>query len=169
MAREEVQIGKEVKLIPIWAWALGALAFSGMQVLFHVWVPTQHNPPPLPLRIFLGLLTGIVFFFWFLLLGYVNRDAGRRKMNRALWTLLVIFIPNGIGFILYFLLRHPPMQTCPKCLATVEPGFNYCPKCHYSLTPTCPHCRRPVRPGDVYCAYCGQELAAAPTEQKLAR
>jgi hypothetical protein len=32
-------------------------------------------------------------------------------MNSLVWTLLVIFIPNGIGFIIYFLTRQPLLQS----------------------------------------------------------
>lgn len=167
MTREDVHIGEEVKIIPAWAWVLAALAFTGMQLLFHVYIPQQHNPPPFAFRLFLGLITGTVFFFWFLLLGYVNRDAGRRGMSRALWTVLVIFIPNGIGFILYFLLRRPLSQCCPQCGTMVEPGFNFCPKCHFNLTPACTQCSHAVRHGDVYCAYCGASLGVSPEAKVL--
>ncbi len=160
MAREEVHIGQEIKIIPLWAWIVAPLIFVGMQLFMHLWIPTQHNPPPLAVRIVAGLLAGIALGFYILLIGYVNRDAGRRGMSRTLWTLLVIFIPNGIGFIIYFLLRQPLLQHCPQCQTTIEAGFNFCPKCHFNLNPTCPHCSKPVRAGDMYCPYCGQELDA---------
>ncbi len=165
MAREEVHAGEELKIIPGWAWMLAPLGFLGMQLLFNVYVPSQRNPPPVGLRIGLGLFLGLLLFFWFLLIGYVNRDSKRRGMSRALWTLLVIFIPNGIGFIIYFLIRQPLSMPCPHCGTRVEPGFNFCPKCQFNLTPTCPHCSRPVRHGDVFCAYCGQELNASAQPQ----
>ena len=165
MSREQIHVADEVKIIPVWAWVAAPLVFIGIQLLFHVYIPAQKNPPPLGFRLGLGLFTGLVFFFWWLLIGYVNRDSGRRGMNRVLWTILVIFIPNGIGFILYFLIRQPLMMACPQCGARVDPAFNFCPKCHFNLTPTCPHCSRPVRSGDVFCPYCGQELNSAPQAQ----
>jgi RNA polymerase subunit RPABC4/transcription elongation factor Spt4 len=96
------------------------------------------------------------FFLSFLtlMMGYVNVDARRRGMNRLLWTLLVIFIPNAIGFILYFLLRSPIRLDCPKCGAIVNPQTNYCPSCRHSFHPTCPECKSSVKPGDTFCANC---------------
>ena len=47
------------------------------------------------------------------LIGYVNQDAGRRKMSRLLWTLVAIFVPNGLGILLYFVLAqtdHRPLS-----------------------------------------------------------
>ncbi len=162
MAREEFHIGEEVKVIPAWAWVVAPLMFVGMQLLFNVFIPSQKNPPPFAFRLIMGLFMGMVLFFWWLLIGYVNRDSGRRGMNRALWTVIAIFVPNGIGFIIYFLMRQPLHMHCPQCGTTVEPGFNFCPKCHFNLTPTCSQCSRPVRHGDVYCAYCGHNLGGAP-------
>ena len=41
-----------------------------------------------------------------LLIGvYVYRDAKRRGMNAALWTLIAILAPSLIGFIIYLLVR----------------------------------------------------------------
>ena len=160
MTREEIRIGKEIKLIPTWAWILAPAVFLCMQWVFHVLIAADKNPPPLAFRVVFGTIAGVALAFYVLLIGYVNRDSGRRGMNRTLWTLLVLFIPNGIGFIIYFLIRQPLLLGCPQCGTRVEPGFNFCPKCHFNLTPTCPHCNRPVRPGDAFCPYCGQELKA---------
>jgi RNA polymerase subunit RPABC4/transcription elongation factor Spt4 len=94
-----------------------------------------------------------------LLVGYVNRDARRRGMNVALWTVLVIFVPNAIGFIIYFLMRQPLRIACPKCGVVADPAFNFCPKCKFNLHPTCPECHRGVQAGDLYCPFCARELA----------
>ncbi len=154
----DVHLGEEMRRVPQWAITIAIVLFAGMQVLWHVWIPTQHNPPPLPLRIFLGLMTGAVLAIWMMLVGYVNQDAPRRNMSRLWWTLLVIFIPNALGFVLYFLLRQPAQQPCPQCGAMVLPGFNYCPKCNLKLHPHCAQCQRPVRLSDMYCPYCGFKL-----------
>jgi predicted amidophosphoribosyltransferase len=96
--------------------------------------------------------------FLTLLVGYVNRDAKRRGMSAALWTILVIFIPNAIGFILYFLMRQQLRVPCPGCGAALQPSANYCPSCGAHLRPVCPECRRAIEPGDKFCANCGHEL-----------
>ncbi len=157
-AATPVVLADELKLIPGWAIALAGVLFVGMQILFNVWIPTQKNPPPEAFRIFMGLFAGLLLGCVVMLIGYVNRDAGRRGMSRTLWTLLVIFVPNALGFILYFLLRQPLKQPCPRCGTEVQAGFNYCPQCNLKLHPHCAQCQRTVRLSDVYCPYCGYKL-----------
>jgi len=59
-----------------------------------------------------------LFFAGFIfMIAYVNRDASRRRMNSALWTLMVIiFIPTWglIGLIIYLLMREPLPYPCPE-------------------------------------------------------
>jgi RNA polymerase subunit RPABC4/transcription elongation factor Spt4 len=93
-------------------------------------------------------------------IGYVNRDAGRRGMSRVFWTLLAIFIPNALGIVLYFILRKPRTSNCPQCGAVVEPRFGFCPRCRHRLSPVCPHCQRGVNASDKFCPYCGDDLGA---------
>jgi hypothetical protein len=104
-------------------------------------------------------VAGAVLAFFVLLVGYVNRDAARRGMNVTLWTLLVIFVPDAIGFILYFLMRQPLRIPCPKCGAVADPAFNFCPRCKFNLHLACPACHRAVQPGDLYCPFCANHLA----------
>jgi len=79
-------------------------------------------------------------------------------MSRALWTTIAILVPNALGIILYFLLRQPMLARCLQCGATVESGYNYCPRCSTKLRPGCPHCQKEIRPGNDYCPYCGGSL-----------
>jgi hypothetical protein len=157
--RDKPGIQHEIKLIPLWAFALAACVFVLVPVLFFglVW-PRQSEPRTVPLQILLAFLPGLILAFLTLIVGYVNKDAGRRGMNRTLWTLLVIFIPNAIGFILYFLLRSPIRVECPKCGAVVDSHVNFCPKCRYGFHPTCPQCRSAVAPTDTFCAKCGAQI-----------
>lgn len=151
-------LGDELRLIPVWAYVLAGVLFVCMQMLFNSFVPRQPNPPPVPLRIFLGLLVGFILGIYGLLVGYVNVDSGRRGMNRAGWTLIAAFVPNALGFILYFLLRKPLQQACPSCGAAVQADFNFCPHCDAKLHPHCAQCQRPVRLSDKFCPFCGYEL-----------
>jgi hypothetical protein len=155
-------LNEEFRRVPWWAFLLAGVSFLCFQWLFHVYVPEHgHNPPPFQIRVFLGLLVGFAMTVYFLLLGYVNVDAKRRGMNRVLWTAIVMLVPNGIGFILYFFLRQPIVGSCPACGTSVQSGFNFCPKCNHKLVPTCGVCQRALRPGDTFCPYCGAKLDAA--------
>lgn len=160
--KEESVISREIRIIPWWAYALAVVLFVGIQAFLHFY-GFRHgpNPPPFPLRVFFTVMAGCLVAFVVLLVGYVNRDAKRRNMNAALWTVLVIFIPNAIGFILYFLLRQPVLVQCPQCGAMDNPNYNFCPKCKFNLRPTCPSCQHAVQIGDGFCPYCARELRPA--------
>jgi hypothetical protein len=155
-------IRSELHLIPWWAYALAIIVYFGIQLVFHglAW-PSEPNPPAMPFQILFPLFIGIIPAFLILLIGYVNRDAGRRGMSRTMWTVIVILVPNGIGFILYFVFRNPIRAECPKCRAVVDPTVNYCPRCRYAFKPTCPQCKSAVGPGDAFCANCGTQLNEA--------
>ena len=166
MTEVKPNIVEEVKVIPWWAIGLAVLLFAGVQVLMHVVLfRLDQHPAPLAWRIFIGFMAGAAFAFFVLLVGYVNRDARRRGMNVALSTVLVIFVPYAIGFIIYFLMRQPLRIACPKCAAMADPAFNFCPKCKFNLHPACPQCHHPVQVGDVYCPYCAMALLAAATSR----
>jgi RNA polymerase subunit RPABC4/transcription elongation factor Spt4 len=121
-------------------------------------VAREHDAPPAWERTLLGLLVGLILTCYLLLIGYVNRDAGRRGMSRALWTTVSVLVPNGLGIILYFILRQPVVGNCPQCGHGVQHGFNFCPQCNYKLSPSCPQCQRMVSPEDAYCPFCGTSL-----------
>jgi zinc-ribbon domain len=78
-----------------------------------------------------GLLAGVVIAIWILGLGYVYADARRRGMPPILWTLIAAFIPNLLGFLLYFALRRPIALPCPNCGQANAPGQRFCSWCGY--------------------------------------
>jgi hypothetical protein len=155
-------IRSELGIIPGWAYAVAILIFVGVPFLFFgfVWPSGEAGDAPPLFRFAIPFVPGTFLAFLALMTGYVNRDAGRRAMNRTLWTLVVIFVPNAIGFILYFLMRSPLRTVCPKCETRIDPKSNYCPSCRYNFHPTCPHCKAAVQPGDTFCANCGASLNA---------
>jgi Double zinc ribbon/Phospholipase_D-nuclease N-terminal len=152
-------IKTEVSLIPTWAVILAGIIFISIPGIFWMFVWPNEGDYPRVMRILLPMVPATLLAFLVLMIGYVNRDAGRRGMSRTLWTIIVIFVPNAIGFILYFLLRQPLQTPCPKCGTKVNPTANYCPKCRYSFHPTCPQCKSPVRSADTFCANCGSQLS----------
>ncbi len=151
----------EICIVSRWVFFLAVLVLVAMVVMLVVVVGRDHNPPPLALRFLLGVIGGTLLGCYVVLIGYVNRDAGRRRMSRLLWTLIAIFVPNGLGIVLYFILRKPRSVNCPQCNAEVEPGFSFCPRCRNRLQPVCPRCQRSVNLGDKFCPYCGEALESA--------
>jgi len=162
MTQRKSTFSEEFAIIPKFMYLFCAAGFVAMLCVFLYVIP-HHDPhaPPFPLRVFLGFLTGTVLSIYFLLVGYVNQDAKRRDMGQVLWTLLVIFIPNAIGFLVYFLLRKPLVQFCPKCGERVEKGFHFCSKCGCELEPSCGSCGHAVDRDYVVCPYCGKALKEA--------
>lgn len=152
----------ELAIIPQFGWFL---AFTvGICGLIAVFAAAHHDRgvPRVALP-FLALLCALVVICWVLLLSYVNRDAARRDMSPALWTLICLFVPNLIGFIIYFLMRKPLPRLCPGCGFGVNDSFRFCPRCRYALAPTCPSCGQPIRNDYVCCPYCGQGIAPQTT------
>ncbi len=149
----------ELRIIPAWASAFAICAFVAMQLIFQLIVPTRPHPPSPLTTTLLGLFAGVAVAIFILLVGYVNADSRRRGMNAWLWTVIVFFIPNAFGFIVYFLVRQPMFTTCPHCGSTLQPHFRYCPKCATPRIAVCGHCSTPVQPGDQFCNNCGRMLA----------
>ena len=148
----------EIRIISPWAFFFVILGF--LAAIAAVVNATLSGKPPFPLAAMvpLAIVGGTALGCYILLIGYVNRDAGRRGMSRLAWTLLAIFIPNALGIVLYFVLRKPRIATCPQCGNAVQSGFNFCPRCNYKLSPSCAQCQRVVGVNDVYCPYCGTSL-----------
>ena len=149
----------ELKIIPWWAYLLASCGFLAMQIVMNVMVARELNPPSESVRACIGFFGGILVGCFFLLVGYVNADARRRRMNAWLWTALVFFVPNAFGFIIYFLVRQPMQTTCPHCGASLQPHFRFCPQCATPRVALCGHCSTPVQPGDQFCNNCGRMLA----------
>lgn len=155
---------QELRIIPGVAWVVALVV---MTLWFAVLTPLivaqhQHRPegaqiPPVALSALLAF-AGIVLAIWIVMVFYVHADATRRQMNRWLWTALVIFIPNAIGFIVYFLLRQPIGRPCSKCGATVRPDYTYCPACGAATALSCPSCHRSIDASWICCAFCGVKL-----------
>lgn len=157
MSAEKPRITEELRILPWWAYLFAVLAIgaAGPYFYFHGIQLGRHAPA---FMAFVSVVASCAIAFFVLLIGYVNRDAKRRNMKSALWTALVLFIPNAIGFIIYFLLRQPVMVKCPQCGAQAHSDFNYCPQCKYNLRPTCPKCAHGVQTSDAFCPHCSYEL-----------
>jgi RNA polymerase subunit RPABC4/transcription elongation factor Spt4 len=151
----------ELRIISPWGFFIAFLAFSAMVALLVLVTPADKVPPSKAVLALLGVVLGAVAACYVLLIGYINRDAGRRRMSRVSWTLLAIFIPNALGIVLYFILRKPRMANCSQCGAVVEHGSSFCPQCRYRLAPSCRQCQRSVNASDKFCPFCGTDIVTA--------
>jgi Double zinc ribbon len=155
----------ELKVIPPLAWILAlAVYISSATLLFRYGVLQDPKLGKWPLagQILFAYGVFLSIFALVLLIGYVNADAKRRGMRYVMWTLLAIFIPDGIGIILYFVLRDPMPKKCPACGTMVKTGV-FCPQCGTAVQPTCPSCKKGIEPGWSHCPHCGTALPVAPS------
>ena len=61
---------------------------------------------------------------------YVYRDAKSRGMNAKRATLIAVFAPCFIGFIIYLLTRNErSKRNCPNCFAPAQDSWRVCPQC----------------------------------------
>lgn len=154
------KLRSELSIIPTWARVLAFVLLVAAPVGLATLMSYDKNAPPLALGVGLGLFIGAAMGTLVLAIGYVNRDAKRRGMSATLWTLIVIFVPNALGFLLYFLMREPLRSPCPSCGQLVQTAFNYCPACHHALKPVCPSCGKALADEHTFCPYCGASAKA---------
>ncbi|MGD0732747.1 MAG: zinc ribbon domain-containing protein [Terracidiphilus sp.] len=155
-----ITANEDTRLIPVWSIVTAAAAFVLVEYYFWLILPTQQrHVAPLGLRIYLNLSWGLLAAIYFLMVGYVSKDAPRRAMSSRFWMLICFVMPGGIGAVLYFLLRQPEVSLCPACSTHVQSDFHFCPQCNYRLTANCGNCYRTVRATDQFCTRCGHELA----------
>jgi hypothetical protein len=158
---ESISADEDARLIPVWSIVAGAAAFVLVEYYFWmVWPEQQHHLPPLGFRSYLNLSWGLLAALYFLMVGYVSKDAPRRAMSARFWMLICFVMPGGIGAVLYFLLRQPEVSRCPSCSTHVQSDFHFCPQCDYRLAANCGHCFSTVRTTDLFCTRCGHELAS---------
>jgi hypothetical protein len=176
--KENLHFWNELRIIPRWLSVVVTVLYV-LALVFALTVnmaqrnnpngndmfpPELRNNPALAQLALSGLVTLIALFCtsFVFMIAYVNRDASRRGMNSALWTILVIvFLPTWglIGLVIYLLMREPLPYPCPECATTVNARFNFCPNCKCNLHPACPQCKREVGELDKFCPHCGNDLA----------
>ncbi len=184
--KEKLRFRDEFRIIPKWLTGLVAFLYvAALGIAIPVNLAQRYNPygndmfppelrdnPVLASFALAGLvtLTSIFLASFIFMTAYVNRDASRRGMNSALWTVLIlIFLPTWglIGFVIYFLMREPLPYPCPQCSAAVSARFNFCPNCKCNLQPSCAQCKREVAELDKFCPYCGNDLAAGTLMERI--
>jgi RNA polymerase subunit RPABC4/transcription elongation factor Spt4 len=145
------------RVIPFGGWVAAGIVFLLFFVLLSL-VLIQAQDVPVPVMFITSILAPLGLAGYTLLIGYVYGDARRRGMRYVMWTLLAIFLFNGIGIILYFILREPLQVYCSRCGAGVQPSHAFCPRCGGGVQPACQACHRILQPGWTHCAWCGNQL-----------
>ena len=178
--REKSKFTQELRIIPRWlvwtcvavyiiALIIGSLVnLNGIQTGGDMFPPELRGQPVLAMLALVGVITlaALCISASLFMLGYVYRDAKRRGMNPALWTIVVLILSPGygiLGLIIYLLIREPLPYPCPKCASSVSARFNFCPNCKTNLHPACTHCQREVSDTDKFCPYCGSDLVRTST------
>jgi len=158
---QSIDVNGDERMIPLWSIIVASLAFVLVEYFWWVVAPGEHHHPPaaLGIRLYFNISWGVVAALYFLMIGYVSKDAPRRGMSTQFWMLICFVIPAGIGAVLYFLLRQPEVSRCAACGAHVQSDFHFCPQCNYRLTANCGNCFRTVRTTDQFCTRCGHELS----------
>jgi RNA polymerase subunit RPABC4/transcription elongation factor Spt4 len=184
--KEKLRFWDEFRIIPRWLVYTVFLLFVLAEVIAYLvntnpafnggeMFPPDLKDNPLLASLALGGIVALMSLFlatMIFMIAYVNRDAARRGMNSALWTLLVLVLtPSSliIGFVIYFLMREPLPYPCPQCNASVSARFNFCPNCKCNLQPACPQCKREVAELDKFCPFCGSDLNLAPSPEAPSR
>jgi len=118
-------------LVPMGAKILATLGFAvpfvGASFLFN-----EHSLVGFGTLIGLGM--GTMLAGYILLAGYVYGDAARRGMPPVPWAALTVMVPNGLGFVLYFLMRKPLGHPCSRCAGSVAGDAAFCPRCGQAQT-----------------------------------
>jgi peptidoglycan/LPS O-acetylase OafA/YrhL len=151
-------IAPRQRVIPPGGWIAAGIVLLLPFFLLSLLAITQHAP--WPVRFIAPIVIPALLAGYTLLIGYVYGDARRRGMRYVMWTLLAIFLANGIGIILYFILRDPLPVHCTRCGTGVLPSHAFCPRCGAGVQPACPACHRTVQIGWTHCAWCGNQLSA---------
>jgi hypothetical protein len=165
---EHIAAHEDERMIPLWSIAAASAAFVLVEYYFWIVAPLQHHhTAPLGFRIYFNLSWGVMTALYFLMVGYISKDAPRRGMSKRFWMFICFVIPAGIGAVLYFLLRSPEVSNCAACGTSIQGDFHYCPQCCYQLTANCGHCFRTVRSTDQFCTCCGHDLGADQRPRRL--
>lgn len=110
------------------------------------------------------LIFGGLLVVWILIGRFVYYDAKKRGMDPWLWVMVVLFVPNFIGLIIYLIVRNSNSKEsynrrCFKCGSIVREDYNICPNCGEDLKKKCEYCGQIVEEAWNICPHCGNNLS----------
>ena len=110
-------------------WVLLFASSQGRALLASNGLATKGCLRAMPEALWFGLTFGVFTAAFFLALGYIYGDAKRRQKPAWAWVIAALFIPNFIGFILYFLFRGPLLGPCSSCGKPIRGAEAFCSHC----------------------------------------
>lgn len=137
-------------------WIITALMIGLIGTMMIFVIPLMMTDPEVPpfFPFFFGgmfLLIGVIYFSIGL---FVYRDAPKRGVNRWMWMLIALYVPNLIGLIIYVIVTGNRKHTCVHCGKTVKEEYKACPYCGKDLESSCPNCQQSVKEEWHVCPYC---------------
>ncbi|RSK25645.1 hypothetical protein EJF36_01240 [Bacillus sp. HMF5848] len=106
----------------------------------------------------------LILFVVQLIIGiYVYQSAKNHGMNKWLWTIIAIFVPNLMGLVLFFFARSQLKQKgiCTNCSQSIKPEYLFCPYCGDDRKQHCSSCAEVVQKSWSYCPHCANSLRGA--------
>ena len=79
---QSITVNEDTRLIPVWSIVVAITAFVLVEYYFWLILPTQQrHPPPLGFHIYFSLSGGVLIALYFLMVGYVSKDAVPGLLN----------------------------------------------------------------------------------------
>lgn len=119
-------------------WALTSLflvCFAGMGYMMFQYM-NEITSDDLVWYVVVCILMVLLPSMYIILAIVIYKDASRKKMNVWLWMTAVMYIPNLVGLLLYFIVRKQHQKMCTNCNRSVGRDFEYCPYCGQIINPS---------------------------------
>lgn len=110
--------------------------------------------------IIITVIFSIILILVILMAVFVHKDAKKLHLNPWMWTLIVVYGPNGLGLIIYLIIRSNEKKKlrCIKCGVPVDRDFKICPHCGQQFGKTCSSCGKFIQEEWSVCPYCEEKL-----------
>ena len=152
------------KIFKVIFWIVTVFAVLIISGVFSlIFVSGLYESMPSDDQLVLRIIVVVVFIVMLIagLVGYlIYRDAKKLGMNAWMWLLIAIYAPNGIGIIIYLIVRfsEKKKRNCSQCGYPIADDYLTCPKCGYSLKDSCSKCGGAIESDWKVCPHCKNAL-----------